>query len=317
MRSLFRRATLPASVLSLVASLSFACTHSNKKDAPETKLTPEQQKAADDYAAEVEIGRNMAGRLLGYYGIVDDEKLVGYLNQVGNYVASYSDFPDRKYMFAVLKHESVNAFACPGGYVLVTLGALRAAHNEAEVAAVLGHEITHVGKRHMMETLKKMREKDLEAAAKKKESTKPMDEALKVRERPVAEENGFGTQLASYLTGKAGAGLNILEAAQAGMNLITDKGLGPELEYEADSEGVKFAIRAGYDPKAMLRYLKRLEEHSDKKIKNLEKTHPPTAERRKAIAKLLLTLKADDIIGATGEERFDKIKKTFPKAEKG
>ena len=312
MRS-FYRAMLAASFVSLSVA---ACMHDKRKDGADPKLTPEQQKAADDYAAEVEIGRNMAGRLLSYYGIVDDPKLVGYVNQVGDYVASYSDFPERKYMFAVLNHESVNAFACPGGYILVTLGAIRAAHNEAELAAVLGHEITHVGKRHMMETLKKMREKDLEAAANANKD-KHLDPALKVRERPVAEESAFGTQLASYMTGKAGAGLNILQAAQAGMTLITSKGLGPEMEFEADAEGVKFAIRAGYEPKAMLHYLKRLEEHSEKKIKNLEKTHPPTAERRKAIAKLLLTLKADDIIGATGQDRFDKIHKALPKPEKG
>ena len=104
-----------ASILSLLllATLS-GCTKAQKsKDATNPKLSESEAKAMDEYRAEVEVGRNMAGRLLGYYGIIDDDKLVAYVNQVGNYVASYSDFPERKYMFAILKHESVNAFACP------------------------------------------------------------------------------------------------------------------------------------------------------------------------------------------------------------
>lgn len=296
-----------------------ACTkHEKAKEASVVEnLSPEQQKTMDEYRAEVEVGRNMAGRLLGYYGIIDDEKLVGYLNQVGSYVASYSDFPDRRYMFAILKHESVNAFACPGGYILITMGALRAAQNEAELAAVLGHEVTHVGKRHMFDTLKKMKEKDLAEAAKKRATGGgKMQEILRVRERPQAEETGFGNQLARYLSGSAGAGLNVLAAAQAGMTLITEKGLDKELEYEADHEGVKFAIRAGYEPRAMLTYLKRLEDKSEKKLKNLEKTHPPVEDRRRAIARLLRELKAEEIIGATGEDRFEKQRKVFPKPEK-
>lgn len=293
-----------------------ACTRSSHVKDQAEELTPAQQKAVDEYRAEIEIGRNMAGRLLAYYGIIEDDKLTGYVNQVGNYVASYSDFPERRYMFAILKHEGVNAFACPGGYVLVTMGAIRNASNEAELAAVLGHEVTHVGKRHMLDTLKKMREKDLEEAAKKRQKGGAMQEALKPRERAQASDNDFGHKMAQFLTGKTGASLNILAAASAGMNLITEKGLDKTLEYEADHEGVKYAIRAGYEPRAMLAYLGRLEEKSEKKIKNLEKTHPPIKERRDEITKLLKTLKAEDIIGATGEDRFLKMKKSFPKAEK-
>jgi predicted Zn-dependent protease len=293
----------------------YACAKSNQSRVG-SDLKGEDAKFLDEYRAEVEIGRNMAGRMLGYYGVIEDDKVIGYVNQVGNYVASYSDYPERRYMFAILKHESINAFACPGGYILITMGALRMARNEAELAAILGHEVAHVGKRHMFDTLKKMKKDELEKKAKESAQVSAKDKALRMRERPKGEESGTGAVLARYLLGSGGTGLNILQAAQAGMNVMTEKGLDQDLEFEADQEGVKYAIRAGYEPKAMLKYLARAEASSDKKLKNLEKTHPTMAQRKKSIQKLLKKLKAEDIIGADGIDRFEKARKLFPKAEK-
>ncbi len=308
----------PVAALLALAAFSMAavsCTTSNKSKGAGPKLSAAETKQIDEFRAEVEIGRNMAGRLLGYYGIIEDDKIIGYVNQVGNYVASYSDFPERKYMFAILKHESINAFACPGGYVLITMGALRAAKNEAELASILGHEVAHVGRKHMLNTLRSMKEQDLSKAATASQNQE-YDAALKVRERARSEETVAGAMVARYLSGTSGAGLNILQAASAGMNLITEKGLGPDLEFEADEYGLKYAIRAGYDPKAFGSYLSRLAKSSDSKVKNLGKTHPSPENRIARIAKELGKMKADDIIGATGEARFDKLRKQFPKYEK-
>jgi hypothetical protein len=66
----------------------------------------------------------------------------------------------------------------------------------------------------------------------------------------------------------------------------------------------------------MLDYLQRADEKSEKKVKNLEKTHPPVKQRKKQIAELLKTLNADQIIGATGKERFEKIHQTLPNSDK-
>ena len=92
--------------------------------------------------------------------------------------------------------------------------------------------------------------------------------------------------------------------------------MGKEVEFEADQEGVKYAIRAGYNPQGMLKYLNRAEAASNKKLKNLEKTHPSVEERKQTIETLLKKLKAEDIIGADGVERFEKMRSQFPKAEK-
>jgi predicted Zn-dependent protease len=299
-----------------------SCTASKPEAGPEeaaAKLSPEDKQKLEDYKAEVEIGRNMAGRLLQFYGTYGDEGAIAYVNQVGNYVASYGDYPDRKYMFAILDTEAVNAFACPGGYILVTMGTLRGAKTEAELAAILGHESAHVGKQHMFNTLKAMEQREMEKIEKendKKGKVKVPYEA-KVRERPKPESK---SELASLIIKMSGAGggaaFSILQAAKAGMSVMMEKGLDKKLEFEADHEGVKYAIRAGYDPKAMNDFLGRLEKKKKSlNMKVLSKTHPSIKERKKHIDELLAEMKASEIIGADGKERFQEFAKNLPEAK--
>jgi predicted Zn-dependent protease len=214
----------------------------------ETVLSNAEEEKLAEYQAELELGRNMAGRLLQYYGTDDKESLVAYVNEVGNYVASVSDYPQRRYMFAILNSDAVNAFACPGGYILVTRGTILHAQNEAELAMVLAHEIAHVGKQHMFKTLRNMNEKDREKEAAELDfHGKDGVAETQVRQRAMgAETSKTQALLAKYLSGSSGAGFSVLQAAKAGMNLILEKGLDHKLEFEADQEGMKYAIRAGY-----------------------------------------------------------------------
>lgn len=294
-----------------------ACSSSEMdENDPVAKLSEEDQKKFNDYKAEVELGRNMAGRLLQYYGTHGDKELIGYVNQVGNYVASYGDYPDRRYMFAVIDNDSINAFACPGGYILVTLGTIKLAANEAELAMILGHEAAHVGKKHMFNTLRDMGEKELEESAKEMEtkSNKEAVFAAKVRKRPSSDKSKTGAFIARYLSGSAGAGFSLLQAAKAGMSVMLEKGLDPKLEFEADQEGVKYAVRAGYEPRAMLRFLTRLNKRKKKvDMKVLGKTHPKVSDRKRRIAQLLREMKANEIVGALGKKRFKQHTKDLPK----
>ena len=143
-----------------------------------------RQQLLERYRAEVEIGRNMAGRLLQYYGTSGDEDLIYYVNQVGNYVASFSPDQNRRYMFGILDSDIVNAYACPGGYILITLGTLKMIQNEAELAMILGHEIAHIAKGHMFNTLQSMSAKEREKAAQKTEKLDKNDHVIALRKRP-------------------------------------------------------------------------------------------------------------------------------------
>lgn len=280
------------------------------------QLSKEEERKLGEFRAELDIGRNMAGRLVAYYGEFNDEPLNGYLNLVGNYVAQQGPFADRRYMIKLLNSESVNAFACPGGYILVTMGALRQAENEAELAAILGHESAHVGNRHMMKTLLSMDKEKLDQAAKASTSKPDPSMASRMRKRvQVTEQSEAAKTLARYLGSTSVAGLSIIAAAKAGLGLILEKGLDHKLEFEADQEGVKYAVAAGYDPKALSNFLGRLV--ARQKIlntKTLEKTHPKPAERRARVDQLLVQLKADTITGAKGVERFVSMQQRMPVA---
>lgn len=312
-----RAAILATGVAGCLAAV--ACTSSDKKNqdasAANARLSPEEQKKLDELAAEIDLGRNMAGRLLAHYGALENEGLIGYVNQVGNYVASFGDHPERRYMFAVLDSEMVNAFACPGGYILVTLGALRNARNEAELAAVLGHESAHVGLQHMYKTLKKMDSKELDSVAKAADKKSMNDENFKARSRPdPSEKSEAGELIARYLSGATG--VSVLQAAKAGMSLILEKGLDHEMEFEADREGVKYAINAGYSPKGMVEFLTRLQKNKSKaNTKILETTHPSLKDRLDQVSNLLVKMNLENTAGSLGEARFNKVFKLLPAAK--
>src|SRR5690242_3234411 len=113
----------------------------------------EQQEAA--------IGRDAAATLLGASKPIGDAAVQEYVNKVGLWVALQSDRPALPWHFAVVDSDDIDAFAAPGGYVFITRGLLLHLHSEAELAGVLGHEITHVVKKHHLNALQKAARLDL------------------------------------------------------------------------------------------------------------------------------------------------------------
>ena len=166
---------------------------------------------------EIELGRRMHPQILQEYGRFEDELLQAYVNEVGQRIASQSHRPELQYTFTVLDGDQVNAFALPGGYVYITRGIMAYLNSEAELAAVLGHEVGHITARHA------------------------------VRQQTGAAAAGMGAAVLGILTG-SGDIANM--ANMAGTALV--RGYGRDMELEADRLGAEYLDRLGFDPAAMI-----------------------------------------------------------------
>lgn len=207
------------------------------------------------YDEEKSIGAALALQVLARYGgTYEKPDLTQYVNLVGRAVALTSDRPDIPYYFAILNHDSINAFATPAGYVFVTRGLLKQIRNEAELAAVLGHEISHISQKHILEVIQ--------------------------RSKQLAGVTEAGL---AYADKNPDAFKNIIDTAA---KKLLDEGLDQEKELEADQLGVVFAARVGYDPTAYVTLLNRL-----RALKGDDraffKTHPDFSTRLNAVQRTI------------------------------
>lgn len=203
-----------------------------------------------DDKGEAEIGNGVAASLLGAAPLVKDDKLQGYVNRVGLWLAMQTERADLHWHFGVLDTTDVNAFAAPGGYVFITKGLLAKLRSEAELAGVLAHEIVHVLKRHHLQAIQK---------------------GAKV---------GLLTDVADLATSSNKNSDSLNKAISAGTELYI-RGLDKEDEFEADRMGVVIAARAGYDPYALPAVLQTLDSMNaqDSSLALMFKTHPAPAQR--------------------------------------
>ena len=106
-------------------------------------------------ADERKIGDVVSLHLRETYGVYQDKDVTKYVTLLGTVLAQASSRPALNWEFIVLDTDGVNAFAAPGGIIHVTRGALGLARTEAELAGVLGHEITHVTEKHTINSIQK------------------------------------------------------------------------------------------------------------------------------------------------------------------
>ena len=107
-----------------------------------------------DEAQEIQLGINMSAVLLGTQPLVQSEAINRYVNHVGMWLAQNSERPDLPWHFGVIDSTAINAFAAPGGYIFITSSMIKQFDNEAQLAAVLAHEIIHVTQLHHLNAIK-------------------------------------------------------------------------------------------------------------------------------------------------------------------
>ena len=176
---------------------------------------------------EVKIGKQADPFIRRQYGVYPNERLQNYVNTVGQRVAKVSKREGITYSFTVLDASLINAFALPGGYLYVTRGALAQMNSEAELAFVLGHEISHVAAKHGAQRLSQQR------------------------------SIGIANILAQVLTQKEDLGL-AGRVVNTGINFAV-LGYGRENEFESDLIGLRYAYDAKYNTEkrsSFFKYLK-------------------------------------------------------------
>ncbi len=188
--------------------------------------------AAMSEKAEIKLGREQHQKVLAEMGAYDDDAVQGYVTELGHKLALKSDWPKLEWTFTVVDTDDVNAFALPGGFVYISRGILPYLNSEAELAAVLGHEIGHVTAHHGAKRQTRGTLANLGAAA------------------------------ATILTGQPIVGdlANVAGAAWV-------SGYGREQELEADRLGAEILARTGYDPQAMTRVIGSLKDQESSEVR--------------------------------------------------
>ena len=250
-----------------------------------TKSAQAIEKTFEDITPQQEyyIGRAVAATVLVTYQPFDREEANAYLNLLGQTAAQFSTKPETfgGYHFLLLETDEVNAFAAPGGLILISRGMVRCCKNEDELVAVLAHEISHVDHQHGLKAIRKGR----------------LTSALTT----------LGAAAGSSL-----AGGQLAEVTKAFEGSITDitstmmnSGYSRTTEYEADKGAVVIMKKMGYNPAALVTMLEQMQGQLKADSHGFGKTHP-SPEVRIAELKKVIGKEAPPEPSPVRQQRFQK-----------
>ncbi|MBA3976507.1 MAG: hypothetical protein C0504_20055 [Candidatus Solibacter sp.] len=208
---------------------------------------------------DIELGREAAAEMEKQLAIVQDKAITDYVNRIGNRLVERGELEKYPFFFKVVKEDSINAFALPGGPMYVHTGLIAAAENEGQLAGVLAHELSHVVLRHGTNQASKSQ----------------------------------GIALIATLGGAlAGGGGSMLgNLAQLGIGLGANSVLmkySRGAEKDSDLLGMHTMAKAGYDPLEMARFFEKLQAEAGRgnnKLVEFFSSHPNPGNRVKAVEK--------------------------------
>ncbi len=223
---------------------------------------------------ERKLGETVSAKLRQSFGVYQDKDVAKYVSLVGTVLGQASSRPALDWQFIVLDTDGVNAFAAPGGLVHITRGALGLIRTEAELAGILGHEITHITAKHTVNSIQK-------------------NKVVKL----TAEEAGSGGLAASAIS----------KLAEAAYKDVINNAFDRDDEVEADKVGVTLANKVGYAPGALSVVLTRIADRNKDQAEpnGMFASHPLIKDRLSNIAKVI----KDGKLGATATAaaRYTKV----------
>ena len=249
-----------ALVILLTAAPAYAQLGSLRRKAEEAKKVADKAKKISDIhisdKEERAIGDSVSLKIRNDFGVYQNAEVTKYVSLVGSVLAQASKRPSLNWQFIVLDTDGVNAYAAPGGLVHITRGLLGLIKDEAELAGVLGHEITHITEKHTVNAIQKAGTIQFTAD----------------------EVGGDG------LTGAA-----VDKIANGIYAMIFENKFDRSDEMEADKVGITVANKVGYNPAGLNGVLQKLaDRNKDRKEPNgLFASHPQLAERIEEMGKII------------------------------
>ncbi|HTY45335.1 MAG TPA: M48 family metalloprotease [Patescibacteria group bacterium] len=206
-------------------------------------------------ATESLIGKNVSAGMLQQHPAVDDPRLQERIKRIGSRIAQVCDRQDIGYTFTVVTDKELNAVTLPGGFIYINKGLVDILSDD-EIAYVLGHEAAHMAARHIV---------------------KKLQANMAYQVLMTLAFTGMGNRAGDS------AGV-IAQGAHTVYNLVQLK-YSRDDEYAADTLGVKYAWKAGFDPNAALSALQKLKQSESEQKQGLSyfRTHPYVDDRIKAI----------------------------------
>jgi predicted Zn-dependent protease len=211
---------------------------------------------------DIELGKEAAAQVEKEFEIVNNSDLQRYVDGIGARLTRSKRAADYPYSFKIVSDDSINAFALPGGPMFIHTGLIKAVENEAQLAGVMAHEISHVALRH---------------------GTNQASKASLI-------------QLPAAMAGQAAGGGLLGSLAKVGIGLGANSVLlnySRSAETQADTNGTLIMADAGYNPVEMARFFEKLQGEGARKESKLSQffsSHPSPGNRVKSVSALVQQL---------------------------